>query len=148
MKSVRSALAVLTLLSLPAIGLSPRLAADEVDAVALYKKVVKSCVFIVTPQKGGYSMGSGSLIDVEKKLVVTNYHVVHDENTVFVQFPIYLKDGSIMAEKDKYIENITLGQSIKGTVLCRDKSRDLALVTLAKVPPGTQAITLSKKSPE
>src|ERR1043166_5804700 len=113
MKNVRSALAVLTLLSLPAIGLSPRLAAEDVDAVALYKKVLKSCVFIVTPVKGGYAMGSGSLIDVEKKLVVTNYHVVEEEKVVFVQFPVYLKDGTVMVDKDKYIENITLGQAIK-----------------------------------
>jgi S1-C subfamily serine protease len=148
MKISRSALAVVTLLTLPFVGLAPRLAAEDVDAIQLYKKVVKSCVFIVTPLKGGFATGSGSLIDVEKKLVLTNFHVVDEENVVFVLFPVFLKDGVMLTDKQKYMELIPTGQSIKGKVLCRDKSRDLALVELESVPAGTLAIPLAKKSPD
>lgn len=147
MKLYRSSIACLAMLTLPYLGLSPRLAAEDVDAEALYRKVVKSCVFIVTPLSGGFAMGSGSLLDVEKRLVLTNYHVVHEEPTVHVQFPVFLKDGSMMTDKRQYIERVPAGQAIKGKVLYRDKSRDLALVQLEKLPAGTPAITLAKKSP-
>jgi hypothetical protein len=125
---------------------APRAAADEEAGVELYKKVVKSCVFIVTPVKGGYAMGSGSLIDAEKKLVLTNWHVVDEEDIVFVQFPVYLKSGEIMTDKQEYIKRIPAGLAIKGKVLYRDKSRDLAIVQLQRIPAGTPALPLAKKS--
>jgi len=145
MKLLRSCLTVLTALALPALGLAPRAAAEE-DGAELYRKVVKSCVFIVTPTKGGYGMGSGSLIDAEKKLVLTNFHVVDEEETVFCQFPIFLKDGEILTDKQEYLRRIPINQKINGKVLYRDKSRDLAIVRLEKVPSGTPAIPLAKKS--
>src|SRR5688572_28181555 len=89
MKHLRSCIAVVTLLALPGLGLSPRLAAQETED--LYEKVVKSCIFIVTPMKGGFAMGSGSLIDVEKRIAITNYHVVDENDFVFAQFPAYAK---------------------------------------------------------
>lgn len=147
MKICRSSLAAFTLLVIPSVGLAPRLAADDADTDVLYKKVVQSCVFIVTPLKGGHATGSGSLIDLEKKLVVTNYHVVDEENIVFVLFPVLQKDGTMLTEKKKYMELIPEGKSIKGKVLCRDKGRDLALVELETVPAGTPALPLAKTSP-
>jgi S1-C subfamily serine protease len=147
MKLLRSLLPVVALLTVPSLGIGPRLAAEDVDAEALYNKVVKSSVFIVTPMKGGgFGMGSGSLIDLDKKLVLTNYHVVDEEKTVFVQFPIFVK-GNMITDKKQYLGNIPAGKAIKGTVLYRDKTRDLALVELATVPAGTSALPLAKTSP-
>lgn len=148
MKPLRTAVALLTVLALPSFGLTPRLAAEDFDETTLYKKVLKSCVFIVTPVKGGYGMGSGSLIDAERRYVLTNYHVVEDQDAVFCQFPVFLKDGSVLGDKKEYMKRIPAGQAIKGKVLFRDISRDLALVQLASVPTGTPAIPLSRKSPE
>jgi S1-C subfamily serine protease len=122
-------------------------ATPALDPEELYKKVVRSCVFIVTPLKGGYAMGSGSLIDLEKKIVLTNYHVVDEEDLVYVQFPVYEKDGSIMTDKEKYLKRVPDGLAIKGKVLHRDKNRDLAFVQLDRVPPGTPALVLAKTSP-
>ena len=146
MKLFRFVLPAAALLGLPALGLAPRLAAEEVDGAALYQKCVKSAVFICTPLTGGHAEGSGSLIDAEKRLVITNYHVVDEEKYIYVQFPIYNKDGSMMTDKKKYIERIPAGQALKGTVLYRDKTRDLALVQLDRLPAGTPAIPLAKKS--
>jgi hypothetical protein len=52
-----------------------------------------------------------------------------------------------MTEKQEYINNVPAGKALKGKVLYRDKSRDLALVQLDRIPAGTPAIPLSKKSP-
>ena len=145
MKPLRTALLAAGLAVLVA---APPLSAQETFSGAdLYEKCVKSCVFIVTPGKdGGASSGSGSLIDAEKRYVITNYHVVDDAPWVFVQFPVRNKDGSLMTDKRKYMERIPAGQALKGKVLHRDKTRDLALVQLDRLPPDTRAIPLAKKS--
>src|SRR5262245_38218590 len=98
MKRLRLTLCALTVLAVPDIGLSPRLSAEDLTGADLYKKCVKSCVFIVTPAKRGHAEGSGSLIDAEKRYVITNYHVGQDEDKVWVQFPVYNKDGSLMTD--------------------------------------------------
>jgi S1-C subfamily serine protease len=131
----------------PPASVLPRLAADDkLDAAALYEKCVKSAVFIVTPLKDGSAMGSGSLIDVENRYVITNYHMVEDADSAWVQFPVREKDGTVMSEKKKYIERIKAGDALKGKVLHRDKTRDLALVQLDKLPPDTPALPLARTS--
>ena len=126
---------------------SHRLSADDkFDAAALYEKCVRSCAFLVTPHKGGDLMGSGSLIDTESRYVITNYHIVGDADSVFVQFPVPDKDGTLMAEKKKYLDRIKAGDAPKGKVLYRDKARDLAVVQLDKLPPDTPALPLAKES--
>lgn len=118
----------------------------DFDAAAIYEKCVRSTVFIVTPLKGGMAMGSGTLIDAERRYVLTNYHVVDEVDQVFVQFPVQTNDGTLMTDKKKYIERIHAGQALKGKVVFRDDTRDLALIQLDKLPPGTQALPLAKKS--
>lgn len=146
MRSLRFFLTLLAVCGLPSLGLAPRLAAKEVDGAELYQKVVKSATYILTPLKGGHAEGSGSLIDVEQKLVVTNYHVVEDQEKVFVIFPRYVK-GQLDTDKQGYKKRLQNGDGIKGTVICRDKTCDLAIVKLESLPEGTPAIPLAKESP-
>jgi serine protease Do len=108
---------------------------------------VPSTVFIVTPLKEGHTEGSGTLIDVEKRLVLTCFHLVDGSDTVFVQFPVRLKDGELETDKNKYMDRVKAGQAIKGKVLHVDKTRDLAIVQLEKVPAGTPALPLARTSP-
>src|SRR5262245_57682343 len=118
MKWLISAFAAVAFVAAP--GLTPRVAAEDFNAADLYDKCVKSSVLIIVIMKDGQAAGSGSLIDVEKRYVLTNYHVVGSEDMVFVQFPIRGKDGSIITEKKKYIDRIPAGQALKGKVLFRD----------------------------
>src|SRR5262245_54790969 len=99
MKPLQTSLALLGLLTIPSLGLSPQLAAKDLDPEDLYEKVVKSCVYICAPVKGGMAQGSGSLIDVDKKIVLTNYHVVDEGDLVFIQFPVYIK-GVMLTDKE------------------------------------------------
>ncbi len=146
MKCLRFGLVLLTTGLAPTIGLGPRMAAKDINAADLYDKVVNSCVFIVTPTKGGMAEGSGSLIDVKQKLVITNYHVVEEQQQVFVMFPVYIK-GKMMTDKEEYLKLIRQDKGIKGRVRYRDKVRDLAIVELASVPSYARAIRLAKTSP-
>jgi hypothetical protein len=149
MKCVRYRFAVLAVAFAPFAGLAPRAFADELDENALYEKTVKSCVFIITEMKSKHAVasGSGSLIDAEKKLVLTNYHVVDEEQYVYVQFPFFVK-GDMQTDKKKYMDKWKQHQVTPSKVLFRDKARDLAIVKVDKIPPGTSAIPLAKTSPK
>jgi S1-C subfamily serine protease len=123
-----------------------RAAAQDVDTEKLYQKVVRSAVYIITPMEESYASGSGSLIDVEKRYVLTNEHVVDKNAVVYVQFPMFSKDGLIIADKGIYKDRVPQGLAIPGRVLHRDKTRDLAIVQLDRIPLGTPAIPLARKS--
>jgi S1-C subfamily serine protease len=145
MTRLRSLLATLALAALA--GGPAR--ADTTDTAELYAKVVKSCVFIVTPTKQGVASGSGSLIDSEQRIVLTNQHVVDENEYVFVQFPIFREDGTVNGDKNLYMGNIPENKAIRGKVMHRDQRRDLAFVKLDPLPKGQKmppAIPLVHKS--
>ena len=130
----------------------PTLAAAE-DTV--YKKALKSTVWIVQPvsREGNRVMlrtGSGSVIDVKRKLILTNYHVVEEIPDVIVCFPIFDKKGELIPEKDKY--NSALKDiGLKGRVIAKDPTKDLAIIELVKdapLPHGTMAVRMAKGPPE
>ena len=72
--------------------------------------------------------------------------MVGDSETAYAQFPVRKKDGSLVTEKKQYLERIPAGQAIRGKVLYRDRTRDLAIVQLDKCPPDTPALPLAKES--
>jgi S1-C subfamily serine protease len=120
--------------------------AQEVDVEKLYQKVVRSSVYIITPMDESYATGSGSLIDVERRYVLTNAHVVAKNKIVYVQFPMYQKDGKIVGDKTVYKDRVPQGLAIPGYVLHTDTSRDVAIVQLERIPLGTPAIPIVRKS--
>jgi S1-C subfamily serine protease len=118
------------------------------DSTDLYKKVVRSAVFIVTPARGGIGMGSGSIVDLEQRIIITNYHVVGDAEWVFVQFPIDDDKGKMITDKKVYLGRIRDEKALKAKVLKTDKKRDLAILKLETAPPpGTPALPLATKEP-
>ena len=129
-----------------ALGPAPRLTASDFDGAALYDKCVRSCVFLVNPHKDRDVQGTGTLIDAEQRLVLTCAHLVEGSDTVSAQFPLRDKDGSVVAEKKKYLDRIKGGQALQGKVLHRDPTRDLALVQLDKLPPDTPALPVARTS--
>jgi hypothetical protein len=116
--------------------------ADSPDAAKIYQRVLRSTVWIRAYQgQGKVSTGSGSLVDGKRLLVLTNYHVVGDTRDATVLFPAY-KDGKLIAERDFYLQHLRrLG--IRGQVVARDKTHDLALIQLASVPNGARVLSLA-----
>ncbi len=109
----------------------------------VYRKLLKSTVFIYKETVTSRSCGSGSLIHSQRKLVLTNYHVVGDSRTVLVFFPTYT-DGEVEPKPRHYIDNAkTLG--IRATVLAKSEAQDLALLELERVPEGVEGLPLAAK---
>lgn len=111
---------------------------------ANYLKALDSTTWVLSKSSEGTASGTGVLIDVEKKLVMTNAHVVGDSRNVVIFFRD-LKKGRPIVEKKHYLENVKkLG--VRGRVVAVDRKRDLALVELDRVPKFAKAIEMAEES--
>lgn len=111
--------------------------------VNIYRQTLKSTAWVLAKNSDGTSSGAGVFIDKDKKLVMTNAHVVGDARNTVVFFP-ELEDGRPVVERDHYLDNVRkLG--IKGRVIAVDRKRDLALIQLAKLPKDAKAIELAEE---
>jgi S1-C subfamily serine protease len=119
---------------------------ESADSAEIYDRTLHSTVWVVVPVTSSRARtGSGSLIDAHRRLVLTNYHVVGDKETVSVYFPIYSK-GKLVAERQAYMAP---GRSIEGKVKVVDPQRDLAVIQLeGPIPAEAKTLKLAKDSPK
>lgn len=109
-----------------------------------YRKALDSTTWVLSKNSEGTSSGTGVLVDKERKLVVTNAHVVGDSRSAVIFFRD-LQDDRPVVEKSHYLKNVKkLG--VRGRVVAVDRKRDLALVELEKLPAYAKAIEMSEKS--
>ncbi len=133
---------VAVVLAIPA----PAFAQEKTDGAGVYKKAVPSVVWVHSKRSNGLATGSGSLIDKDRRLVLTNYHVVQDNPSAAVFFPQF-RDGHPIAEKEYYKDRAKrLG--VAGKVIALDKKADLAIIQVEHVPEKTEALPLAAGSPE
>jgi hypothetical protein len=128
-------------LALLALALSaPAVHAD--DGPAIYRTLLKSVCWVLSPLGDGHlATGTGTLIDRDRRLILTNYHVVGDRDDVRVLFP-HSERGKVVAERDYYLERLRR-YALRGRVVARDRKADLALVQLEGLPAGAEALPLS-----
>ena len=110
-----------------------------------YSKTLASTAWIITSNADNEtSTGTGVLVDGEKRLVLTNAHVVGDSRSAVVFFPD-VKDGRPEVKRKHYLDRVVkLAQP--GKVVAIDRKRDLALIQLPKVPEQASAIELAEDS--
>src|SRR5579885_2157067 len=141
MRPLLAALA-LTLAAAPA----PASAQEAGGGAKVYRQAVPSVVWVHSTRDRGLATGSGSLIDRDRRLILTNYHVVEDNPRATVFFPVF-RDGQPIPEKQYYRDRKDrLG--IRGRVVAVDRQADLALIQIESVPAGVKAIPLAPASPE
>ena len=121
----------------------------------VYKKLLKSTAWLFSKKKLKLNnlnlleigQGSGSLIDKQNKLIVTNYHVIKgvEQGNLIVFFPEYAK-GQLNVNKIDYLERAVLkSEGIPAWVEYQDQRRDLAIVKLGgEVPEGIEPIRFAK----
>ncbi len=119
---------------------------DKSEGAKVYKKAVASVVWVHSQRDSGLASGSGSLVDLDRRLVLTNYHVVLDNPSAKVFFP-HFRDGTPVAEKDYYRDRAKR-LAINARVIAVDKKADLAVLRLDSVPDNTEAIPLASASPD
>ena len=110
----------------------------------VYSRTVRSTTWVLAKTSSGTSSGAGVLVDKEKKLVITNAHVVGDSRNTVVFFADMKKDRPVV-ERDHYLDNVKkLG--IRGRVISVDRKRDLAMIELEKLPKGIEAVEMADDS--
>jgi S1-C subfamily serine protease len=127
--------------ALPAVADEPK-----AEGAKVYKKAVPSVVWIHSKRANGLATGRGAFIDKDRRLVLTNYHVVLDNPTAKVFFP-HFKDGQAVAEKDFYRERAKK-LAIDARVIAVSKAADLAILKLDSLPDDTEPLALAASSPD
>lgn len=137
--------------ALALVALAAALAAPARGDAVLYRKAVPSTVLFHFDSPDGTSVGSGVLVDAEKKLVVTAAHVVDDvvregRFDVKVAFPTKGKDGRFITDAVFYAKHPEV--RVPGKVVYLNRGKDLALVRLDRLPAGVAAVPLATENPD
>src|SRR5712692_4366148 len=99
----------------------------------VFRKTLPSTVMILCKTPQGISLGSGVLVDAEKRLVATAHHVVQNSSAIVVFFPMLDKDGDAITDPNAYVKEIERS-GIEGTLVASAVEKDLAIVRLKRVP--------------
>jgi tetratricopeptide (TPR) repeat protein len=117
---------------------SGRLRAEDLKRKDIYDRTVRATTLVLVAD----GTGSGWIVDHKRRLMVTNYHVVGDADTVRVIFPVR-QGGKVIVERRYYLEN---AKPVLGRVLDIDSGHDLALVELDALPAGTAELRPAAES--
>ena len=109
----------------------------------LYNRVLRSTVWLVDPKSG--SWGTGTLINLKDRTVLTCCHVVAGAKGMWALFPIY-EDGKLVPEPEAYFAIVKRGHGIPGRVIAKDSKRDLAVLRLDFLPQGHAPLPLAAKT--
>jgi tetratricopeptide (TPR) repeat protein len=122
-------------------------AAGQLIPREIYRKLLPSTCWILAPvgvgSETGISSGTGWVADAQRRLIVTNDHVVKGADSVLVFFPA-VNDGRVVKDMDFY----KAVKPISGTVIDCSPQRDLALIQLESLPTTAPTLTLAIEDPE
>lgn len=113
---------------------------QKVDNV--YRYLLDATVLIVVqyPEQGVTGTGTGWIVDKERRLVVTNQHVVETQPTAKIVFPKFEKQ-KLQTNIDKYPES----DAIDAVILDSDPDFDLALLQLESLPETARVLKLTER---
>ncbi len=117
---------------------------EEALGTDIYRKSLNSTVWILAKSAGATVSGTGVLIDKDRKLIVTNFHVVGDSRAVVIFFPEF-NDDTLVVDRRHYLKNVRL-LGRRGAVLFTDQRRDLALIQLENLPENAEALEMADDS--
>lgn len=118
-------------------------AARPMTSKELHRHLARGAGWIRIFEGTGTRHGTGWVLDREKKLMVTNDHVVAGKDEVWVTFPIW-KDGKLVTAEAGYKD----APKVKATVIDRDGNRDLALLKVDSIPEGMHELKLAASEPD
>lgn len=125
-------------------------AAAEVRAnPQVYDKAVRSTAWVVSPtDEDSFSWGGGVLLDLKRRWVLTNYHVVEDRDEAVIFFPV-TKGGKLVSDPKHYMSEANRDKlGIPARVIARDQKRDLAVLELKGLPEGIPDMKVAAQSPK
>ena len=116
----------------------------DLPAQQIYDQAIHSVVWIHTESGNRIGKGSGALIDKDRKLIVTNQHVIDNTERIYVFFPYRDQNGRLRKDLDFYRDNVKWlvdnNYATGGRVIAQNMKNDLAIVQLDWLPSTTREI--------
>ncbi|MFN4259818.1 MAG: serine protease [Gemmataceae bacterium] len=110
----------------------------------LYRDLLRGTAWVITPSK---NKGTAWIVAAERRLLITNYHIVGDAQRVELFFPVRV-DGQLMTERRYYLDQRDALRAerrcVQGKVMHRDPKRDLALIEAEALPDDAVALPLAR----
>ncbi len=111
--------------------------------IILFHSPYPSVVYLRADPDG---VGTGWVVDAEKRWILTCRHVVGEQAKLEVFFPTFC-DGRLLADSSDYLSRRTKlresGHLVTGKVLRTSDELDLALIEVPSLPTGTRALKLA-----
>ncbi len=110
----------------------------------IFARTVRGSGWILIPgdKPGTLRTGSAWIIDKQKKLVVTNHHVIRGATKIEVIFPEW-EEGRLVTSTPHYMKN---SPRFTAKVFLDDAKRDLAFLKLNSLPAEMEALTMSAET--
>jgi tetratricopeptide (TPR) repeat protein len=137
--SIGSFITALLLLATLTAGAS----ADGLTPDELYQQTTRSTAMIVVPQGEKASQGTGWLVDRDRKLLITNRHVVGTQKNVQILFPVY-RNGQLIDDRTYYLKE---APRYRGQVIEANSGHDLAIIQLDHLPKEARPLKLAAERP-
>jgi tetratricopeptide (TPR) repeat protein len=118
-------------------------AKSKLSAKEIYAETLRGTALVLVERQGKVVLGTGWVVDQARRLLVTNHHVVGNEEKVQVMFPLY-RNRRVISDRDHHFKH---GRRIPARVLDSDPTRDLAIIQLESLPGGVAALKLAADSP-
>lgn len=119
--------------------------APPLSRETIYERTLPSMAWLVCrPRNARQVTGTAWVIDADRRYLITNEHVVANDDQVAVYFPEHDATGHVVAERDHYFRH---QQPAQARVLRRDARRDLALVRLEDTHRRLASLPLASTSP-
>jgi tetratricopeptide (TPR) repeat protein len=114
---------LLALTALPSAA-PPAARPQPLSSRAIYDRAAHGTVYVEVANVGS---GTGWVLDAQRRLIVTNYHVA-SEGACKVFFPIF-ENGRIVSDPKRYVK-----KGVRGKVIDSDPKIDLSIVEVEDVP--------------
>lgn len=112
----------------------------------VYQRTLRGTAWVISPRSDkDMSLGTGVLVDGQRRLVLTNYHVVQERTQAFVLFPLF-QQGTLVTDPNVYSQGFEK-LAVSAQVLVRDVKRDLAVLQLESLPAGAVPVAIAAASP-
>jgi S1-C subfamily serine protease len=125
------------------IAVSPQRAPEPASGPEVYQRTASASAWVLA---SGQGKGTGFVVDVQKRLLVTCYHVVGENETCEIIFLWKQNDRTVTARR-LYLEHMPdlqkRGLAVGGKVIRRNREKDLALIVVPALPEGVTALPLA-----
>lgn len=118
--------------------------APRCSGVQIHQRLLAAVVWVQSPDR---ARGTGFVVDVGRRWVITSDHVVGEHDSAEVIFP-WREDG-LISDRARYLAELPRLRerklAVRGQVIRRDVGTDLVLLQLPTLPTEVEGLSLARR---